>query len=224
MLEAEYKRNFGLIADQISGATRAFYTYMEINKFASESNVNYQKISRNGHFWSGQLYALQTTWFIILGRIFDPTRGAYSIHDFLKSTIAYKGFFSRAALAERKRSAAGQPQPEWLDDYLKSAWEPTAVDLEKVRSTIEASHTKWKNVYQPIRNKVFAHTDPNAVVADLFRDTLVGDIEDILHDLNKIRTAVFQLLENGRQYWIEDNDRRYADSFIADVRSFLSHL
>jgi hypothetical protein len=31
MLEAEYKRNFGLIADQISGATRAFYTYMEIN-------------------------------------------------------------------------------------------------------------------------------------------------------------------------------------------------
>jgi hypothetical protein len=44
MLEAEYKRNFGLIADQISGATRAFYTYMEINKFASESNENYQKI------------------------------------------------------------------------------------------------------------------------------------------------------------------------------------
>ena len=58
------------------------------------------------------------------------------------------------------------------------------------------------------------------VVTDLFRDTLVGDIEDILHDLNKIRTAVFQLLENGRQYWIEDNDHRYADPFIADVRGF----
>jgi hypothetical protein len=56
MLEAEYKRNFDLIADQISGATRAFYTYMEINKFASDSNENYQKINRNGHFWSGQLY------------------------------------------------------------------------------------------------------------------------------------------------------------------------
>jgi AbiU2 len=224
MLEAEYKRNFSLVADQITGATRAFYTYMEINKFASESNDNYQKINCDGHFWSGQLYALQTTWFIILGRIFDPTRGAYSIHDFLKSTVAYKGVFSRAALAERKRSAARQPQPEWLDDYLKSAWEPTAADLEKVRSTIEASDTKWKSLYQPIRNKVFAHTDPNAAVADLFRDTLVGDIEDILHDLNKIRTAVFQLLENGRQYWIEENDHRYADPFIADVRGFLSHL
>ena len=68
MLEAEYKRNFSLIADQISGATRAFYTYVEINKFASESNENYHKINRDGHFWSGQLYALQTTWFINLGR------------------------------------------------------------------------------------------------------------------------------------------------------------
>jgi hypothetical protein len=52
MLEAEYKRLFGLIADQITGATRAFYTYMEINKFASENDGNYQKISRDGHFWS----------------------------------------------------------------------------------------------------------------------------------------------------------------------------
>ena len=224
MPEAEYKRSFSLISDQISGATRAFYTYMEINKFASESNENYQKISRDGHFWSGQLYALQTTWFIILGRIFDPTRGAYSIHDFLKSTVAYKGLFSKAALADRKRLAAGQPQPEWLDDYLKSAWEPTAADLEKVRSTIETSDSKWKKVYQPIRNKVFGHTDPNAVVADIFRDTLIGDIEDILHDLNKIRTAIFQLLENGREYWIDDSDRRYADPFIADTRALFSHL
>ena len=162
MLEAEYKHNFSLIADQISGATRAFYTYMEINKFASESNENYQKINRDGRFWSGQLYSLQTTWLINLGRIFDPTRDAYSIHDFLKSTDAYKGFFSKGALAERKRSAAGQPQPEWLDDYLKSAWEPTTADLEKIRSTIEASDTKWKSIHPPIRNKVFAHTDPNA--------------------------------------------------------------
>jgi hypothetical protein len=42
-LESEYKRHFGLIADQITGATRAFYTYTEINKFASANNVNHQK-------------------------------------------------------------------------------------------------------------------------------------------------------------------------------------
>ena len=94
MLEAEYKRHFGLIADQITGTTRAFYTCIEINKFASENKDNYQKISRDGHFWSGELYALQTTWFIVLGRIYDRRKDADSIHNFLASTVAYKGFFS----------------------------------------------------------------------------------------------------------------------------------
>jgi hypothetical protein len=224
MLEADYKRLFGLIEGQITGATKAFYTYMEINKFAATGNENYQKINRDGHFWSGQLYALQTTWFIILGRLFDRTKDAYSIHDFLEATVDYKDFFSKKSLAERKRAAAGRAEPEWLPGYLKSAWEPTTADLEKIRSSIQASDTKWKKLYQPIRNKVFAHTDSQAVVTDLFRDTLVGDIEDILHDLNKIRTAIFQLLENGREHWIIDNDRSYAEPFISDVRALLSHI
>src|SRR5712691_5853044 len=137
MLDPEHNHHFESIVNEITEATCAYYTSMAINKFASAENENYQKINGDGHFWSGQLYALQTTWFIILGRIFDPTRGAYSIHDFLKTTVAYKGFFSKQALAERKRKAAGQGEPAWLDDYLRSAWEPTTADLEKIRSTIE---------------------------------------------------------------------------------------
>jgi hypothetical protein len=175
MLEAEYKRLFGLIADQITGAT-------------------------------------------------DHTKDSYSIHDFLKSTVAYKGFFSKQALAQRKRTAAGQAQPTWLSDYLKSAWEPSTADLEKIRAVIAASDEKWTKVYKPIRDKVFAHTNANVVVSDLFRDTLVGDIEDILHDLNKIRTHVLQLLENGREHWLTDGERTYADPFIGDARTLLARL
>jgi hypothetical protein len=71
---------------------------------------------------------------------------------------------------------------------------------------------------------VFAHHELGMSVNDLFGGTLVGDIEDILHDLNRIRTAVFQLLENGRQQWIADDDRTYIDPFIADTRNALSRL
>jgi hypothetical protein len=69
---------------------------------------------------------------------------------------------------------------------------------------------------------VFAHHELGISVNDLFGGTLVGDIEDILHDLNRIRTAVFQLLENGRQQWLADDDRTYVDPFIADTRNALS--
>ncbi len=78
--------------------------------------------------------------------------------------------------------------------------------------------------YKPIRDKVFAHHDLGVSVDDLFGKTLVGDIEDLLHNLNRIRTAVFQLLENGRQQWIANDDRTYTDPFIADTRNALSRL
>lgn len=71
---------------------------------------------------------------------------------------------------------------------------------------------------------MFAHTNANVVVSEIFHETLVGDIEDILHDLNKMRTAVFQLLENGREHWITDGDRTYADPFIGDARTLLARL
>jgi hypothetical protein len=45
-----------------------------------------------------------------------------------------------------------------------------------------------------------------------------------VNDLNKIRTAVWQLLENGREHWIADGDRSYADPFIKDFRTLLARL
>ena len=48
--------------------------------------------------------------------------------------------------------------------------------------------------------------------------------EDILHDLNRIRTAIFQLLENGRKHWIADADRTYTQPYIADTRNALGRL
>ena len=222
MQEVEFRQRFDVVRNDITVATSAFYTYMEIHKFASEGRENYNKINRDAYFWMGQLYALQATWFIVLGRLFD--RRGYSIRKFLAATVAHKDLFSKGALAERKRKAARQDNPEWLDEYLRTAWEPTAQDLQAIADSIGTAEAKWKQSYKPIRDKVFAHHDLGISVNDLFGKTLVGDIEDILHDLNRIRIAIFQLLENARQQWIADDDRTYIDPFITDARNFLGHL
>ena len=36
MQEVEYRKHFNIVANDITGATSSFYTYMEINKFASD--------------------------------------------------------------------------------------------------------------------------------------------------------------------------------------------
>src|SRR5271156_639491 len=101
MREVEFRERFDVVRNDITAATSAFYTYMEINKFASEGKEKYDKINRDAYFWMGQLYALQTTWFIVLGRLFD--RSGYSMRKFLALTVAHKNLFSKGALAERKR-------------------------------------------------------------------------------------------------------------------------
>jgi hypothetical protein len=136
MQEAEYREHFDVVKNDIIAATRSFYTYTEINKFASEGQGNYNKINQDAYFWMGQLYALQTTWFIVLGRLFDRGSG-YSIRKFLALTVAHKGLFSKTALAERKRKAAGQENPEWLNEYLRTAWEPTTENLQDVSDSID---------------------------------------------------------------------------------------
>ena len=198
------------------------YTSMEINTFTSESQENCNKINRDGYFWEGQLYALQTTWFIALGRLFD--RRGYSVHRFLVPTVAQKGLFTKAALGKRKRTAAQEDNPEWLDQYLKTAWEPTTQDLQNIAASIGTAEARWRRAYKPIRNKVFAHQDLSVSVGELFGQTRVADIENILHDLNRIQIAIYQLLENGQQQWIADDERTYIDQFIADTRNALSRL
>jgi hypothetical protein len=220
MTEDEYNRQFTAMQGEVTAATNAFYTYVEIHKFASETQQNYEKINRDANFWNILLYGLQTTWFIALGRIFDRSSGAYSIKDFLAATVAHKGLFSKRALADRKRNAV-RGEPCWLDDYLKTAWEPSTPDLEGIAAAIKPAEAKYAERYKAIRDKVFAHRDPSKLAATLFENTLVSDIEDILFTLNEAMLAIFQLLENGSRYPIGTGNRRYADRVVADTRRAL---
>jgi hypothetical protein len=42
MTEDEYKRQFKAMQGEVTAATNAFYTYIEIHKFASETQQNYE--------------------------------------------------------------------------------------------------------------------------------------------------------------------------------------
>ena len=223
MTEDEYQQQFASMRNEIAAATNSFYTYIEVHKFASESPENYDKINKDANFWNILLYGLQTTWLIALGRIFDRSSGANSINDFMAATVSHKGLFSKRALAERKKKSA-RVDPPWLDEYLRTAWEPSTADLQAIADTIKPAEAKYNHSYKAIRDKVFAHRDPTKMAATLFENTLISEIEDILFTLNETMLALFQALENGSSYEIGKGSRNYADRVIADTRNALGHL
>jgi hypothetical protein len=213
MTEAEYWRKYELVRSDVYTAIAAFYTYIEIHTCAAESQEIYNKVSNAATFWNIQLYSLQTTFFIVLGRIFDTNRDAHSIRKFVTETVKHKGYFSKKALAARRLEASRGERPEWLDEFLKDVHEPTVTDLESLANALTPHEAKFRSIYDPIRNKVFAHSglgDPK-LVSELFSTILIKDIEDIVYFLHDLLEAIWQLWHNGIKPVLGMRSREYAD-------------
>lgn len=200
MTEEEYLSDYKLIYDDIHGAINFFHTYIEIHKFASEDSDIYNAINTSASFWNTQLYSLQLTFFIVLARIFDEGNG-HSVHKLLKTTVTHPEYFSKSALYERKKMPAGQPQPDWLDDYVNKAWEPTASDLRAIKKNLGPYKTKFEKLYRPIRHKIFAHKALKDMeqISNLIGMAVHEEVDNLLYFLFHLMETIGQIFHNGRQ-------------------------
>ena len=82
MTEAEWYRDFELMGNQVNSAIRIFHTNEEINRCVNENRRISDAINRAAEFWILHRNCLQSTLFIILGRIFDRSRDAHSLRKF----------------------------------------------------------------------------------------------------------------------------------------------
>lgn len=102
----EYWRMFELVQGDIEKAIESNNAYLTIHDLARADPAVLAKYNRFADFWTLNAYALQTTFFIAFGRIFDERQDSFSIQKLVEATILNPAFFSKAALLERK-----QPSP-----------------------------------------------------------------------------------------------------------------
>jgi hypothetical protein len=199
MTQAEYWADYEVTQNEVAIAIESFYAHLEMNNYASEDAAVRRGFNDASSFWITTRYSLITTFFITLGRIFDEDGNAHSIYKLLKITGAHPEYFSRDALAERKRLSSGVVRPDWLADFLKDAWEPDAAALRELRRALTPSTKKYTAFYEPIRHKVFAHHDlkDSASVDALFNRAIIHDVEEVLNALHDLLAAIWQLYHNG---------------------------
>lgn len=183
-----------------------------IKNWAAANPGALSAMNRNPAFWNITTHALQTTFIITIGRVFDKDRRSHSIQKLLAEMAAHPEYFSKRALEQRKRALAGGGDVSWLPDYLRDVWEPSTVDLESLRNGINSTIAKYDQVYQPIRNKMFAHRDIAVDTVALLGKSLIDDVEKILYTVQDTLEAVWQLYMNGRAPSLgirkyEDEDR-----------------
>jgi hypothetical protein len=224
MTESEYWRDYELIRDEVNIAIESFYTYLEVHRCAAEDENVYLAFNENPTFWAMQRYSLQTTFFIALGRIFDHGKDSHSIHKLLTSTINHQDYFSKAALAKRKTN--GESIPDWLDDYLVDVFVPSSEDLKELKRSLKTHTKKFESTYRDIRNNVFAHRilKEQEHVSDLFENTQIKEIDEILYFLYDLLIALRELFQNGTRPELGISNYDYKDRVKKTTRAVLGSI
>jgi hypothetical protein len=175
-------------------------------------------------------FALQTSFFIALGRLFDTRSDSHSIQKLVEATIANPQIFSKASLRQRKLKSMSFPgsEADWLEPSLQNAWEPAAPDLEPLRTTLQPFIDKYKSTYAPVRHKFFAHRAMGSeeALAELWDKTLITEINELLGFVDTLLHAIWNLAWNGVRPDLKDFS--HYDSFVEDLNreteAFIHHL
>ncbi|MCU1299892.1 MAG: hypothetical protein JWQ87_176 [Candidatus Sulfotelmatobacter sp.] len=192
--EDEYWRIYDLIRGDVEAAIKSNRVYFTVNNLVVEDRKIQDKINRAPEFWQLNAYALQTTFFIAFGRLFDVRCNAHSVLKLVDATIANPQLFSKSALRARKRKASNihGADPEWLVIYLADAWQPATADLAPFKSALEPHYRKFKDIYQPIRHLFFAHRG-------MERDTEIFERFQKTNVLHTLLWAIWQMGWNAKR-------------------------
>ena len=198
MTNEEFWQHYTVLRDEVTEATHSYYAYKTINDFAAEDERHLRQINEVSDFWIITQRALYSTFMVTIGRIFDRDKRSFSIHRLLDQVVAYPDRFSKSALAERKRRQPGF-QKEWIDEYVKEAWVPSAAELHRFRDALAPSRAKYDEIYKHLRHKAIAHSDMDRdAIKALIDRSRYDDVEDILSVLNDLLNCLHDLWYNGR--------------------------
>lgn len=197
--EQSFINELEIFRTEAQAGAQFLYANLAINAILGKNKRALNAVNRTPLFWKINMGALQTSFFIVLGRIFDQNSN-HNIDKLLR--IAQNnniGIFSKAALAGRKRRESHDAD-KWLPEYLKDVYEPTNADFTRLRREVANYRKIYERNYRDIRRKIFAHKEVSEAVdvEKLFSRTNIRELQKVFVFVNALYEALWQLLHNGR--------------------------
>ncbi len=197
--EVQFVRELEVFRTEAEAAIQFFYAYLTVHAVAGEHDPVFRTLNTAPLFWNTSLGALQTAAFIALGRVFDQS-STHNVDRVLRTAQDNPQIFSKAALGLRKQGSNPKP-PEWLPEYLRTAYVPVATDFRRLRGHVKKYRKVYEARYKPLRHKFFAHKEVSdrADVDALFAQTNIREMQKMLTFLGALYRALWELLFNGRK-------------------------
>jgi AbiU2 len=200
MQGAEFERELEIFRNEVEGATQLFYAYIAVYAAMSDHQKIEDWINEASLFWKTCLYGLQSSTFIVLGRVFDQDKKSkHNIDRLIGIAQRHPEIFSKGALGKRKQGTSPR-WPDWLDKYLDKACVPKPEDFRRIRKHV----AKWRRVYdskyRPIRHQIYAHRGVTGDEGDaLWAKTQTRELQLLLKSLRELQEALWQLYHNGHR-------------------------
>jgi hypothetical protein len=133
-MATQFEEELEIFRTETQKATQCFYAFLSVHAVAADRDAVRRLLNMAALFWNTSLGALQTSTFIALGRIFDQG-SRHNVDSLFKTAQDDLAVFSKDALATRKQGTNPVP-PEWLAEYLRTAYVPTATDFRRLRGYV----------------------------------------------------------------------------------------
>lgn len=197
--EDKFSHELEVYRTEVQSAIQFLYAYLAVNASLADNKPALKLVNKASLFWRTNIGALQTSFFITLGRVFDQ-HSAHNVDQLLKITQENAEIFSKEALVNRKKS--GSPNAdEWLVEYMRDVYVPTAADFRRLRSYVRKYRKIYEKGYRDIRRKVYAHKEltKDVDVQALYAKTNIREMQKLLIFLNRLYKALWELFHNGRK-------------------------
>lgn len=196
-----FDRYYQEFCNELHKILSSYLFWRMLNNKISEDKELLFALNRTPLSWTVIRHSLNVTLFITLGRVFDVDHEAFSVDDLLKCCIDEVDIFTKEALRNRKMDGGNGIEPEWLEDYIEKAYEPSKSDFQRLRGEIAKRRRIFESVYRPIRHKLIAHNDKEYIdKADkLWVETNIDELEGIIWFLYDLKETLFDTYQNGRK-------------------------
>lgn len=184
---------------EVESAIQFFYAYLTINAALEDNKKALDLVNKTPLFWRTNIGALQTAFFITLGRIFDQ-KSQHNVDKLLGIAQKQSVIFSAKALEARKRDGSANAE-QWIYGYMKDVYLPTAHDFRRLRGYVKKYRRIYENGYRDIRKKIYAHKELSKLedVQRLYAKTNIREMQKLFIFLNRLCQALWQLFNNGRK-------------------------
>jgi len=197
--EDTFRNELEVFRTEAESVIQFFYAYQSIHYSLGDNEKALRLVNETPLFWLTIAGALQTSFFIVLGRIFDQSSN-HNVDKLLKVAQNNTDIFSKEALEARKRKGSKNAS-DWIVDYMKDTYVPTFRDFRRLRKYVSKYRKVYENGYRDIRKEIFAHKglSKSDAVQKLFDKTNKRELQKLLIFLNRLYKCLWELFNNGKK-------------------------